>query len=110
MKNNFEIGNRIRGIREGLQMNRDKFSEMISISEAFLGQIERGERSLSIKTLMSISSNTGFSSDYILFGENSNNTTEKKITKMLNSSNDEFLEFIYGIMYSAKNYSKKVEK
>ena len=32
-------------------MNREKFSEMIDVSDVFLEQIERGERSLSLKTL-----------------------------------------------------------
>lgn len=42
MQNNLEIGERIRGIRENLHMSREKFSEMIDISDVFLGQIERG--------------------------------------------------------------------
>ena len=57
MPNNLEVGERIRGIRENLKMNREKFSEMIDISDVFLGQIERGERSLSLKTLFKIPSN-----------------------------------------------------
>lgn len=42
MPNNLEVGERIRGIREGLKMNRERFSEMIYVSDVFLGQIERG--------------------------------------------------------------------
>ena len=45
--NNIEVGERIRGIREDLDMTREAFSEVIDISDLFLGQIERGERSLS---------------------------------------------------------------
>ena len=52
--NNLEAGERIRSIRENLKMNREMFSEMIDISDVFLGQIEKGERSLSIKTLSKI--------------------------------------------------------
>ena len=47
---------------------KDHVSEMIDISEVFLRQIERGERSLSIKTLRKIVKFTGCSTDYILFG------------------------------------------
>ena len=43
--NNIEVGERIRNIREGLDMTRESFSEMIDVSDVFLGQIERGERS-----------------------------------------------------------------
>ena len=48
---NILVGERIRGLRENFNMSREKFSEMIDVSEVFLGQIERGERSLSLKTL-----------------------------------------------------------
>ena len=51
MEDNIIIGERIRKIREDLKMSREKFSEMIDISDVFLGQIERGERSLSTKTV-----------------------------------------------------------
>ena len=44
LPNNIEVGERIRQIRESLQMTREKFSEMIDISDVFLEQIERGER------------------------------------------------------------------
>ena len=54
--NNIEVGERIRNIREGLDMTRESFSEMIDVSDVFLGQIERGERSLSLKTLCRITS------------------------------------------------------
>ena len=54
MQEDYKVGERIRQIREGLNMNREKFSEMVDISSVFLGQIERGERSLSIKTLSKI--------------------------------------------------------
>ena len=67
MQDDFIVGERIRGIREGLNMNREKFSEMIDISNVFLGQLERGERSLSVKTLTKIVKFTGVSADYILF-------------------------------------------
>ena len=72
--NNIEIGERIRSIRENMLMSREKFSEMVDISEVFLGQIERGECSLSLKTLTSIIAHTGYSSDFILYGNDDSNT------------------------------------
>lgn len=76
--NNLEIGERIRGVREDMFMSREKFSEMIDISDVFLGQIERGERSLSLKTLSSIISYTGISADYFLFVNESEDSHIKK--------------------------------
>ena len=105
--NNIEIGERIRSIREDMHMSREKFSEMIDISEVFLGQIERGESSLSLKTLASIVSFTGTSTDFILFGNTSQNSFIKKINRILNHSSDETIEFIYKIINEIYRYNKK---
>ena len=106
MPNNIEVGERIRQIRESLQMTREKFSEMIDVSDVFLGQIERGERSLSLKTLSKIVSYTGSSSDFILFGNNKNNSTIDKINRILNKSSDENIEYIYKIIHCSNTFFK----
>lgn len=98
LPNNLEVGERIRGIREDLKMNREKFSEMIDISDVFLGQIERGERSLSLKTLCKIVSFTGVSTDFILFGNNDNNSMIQKIDRILAKSSTANLEYFYEII------------
>ena len=109
MKDNLAIGSRIRSIREDLDLSRDKFSEMLDISEAFLGQIERGERSLSLRTLMTISETTGFSTDFILFGNNHENSINQKINRLLNKSSEKDLFFIYDIIRSALSYAREVK-
>lgn len=104
--NNLEVGERIRNIRENLKMNREMFSEMIDISDVFLGQIERGERSLSIKTLCRIVSFTGTSCDYILFGKNDSNSTKNKINKILDNSSDTLIAYIYQIIIASFSFFK----
>ena len=99
--NNLEVGERIRS-----KMNREIFSEMIDISDVFLGQIERGERSLSLKTLSKIVSFTGSSSDFILFGNNDSNTTINKINKILNKSSDTMVSYIYEIIIASFTFFK----
>ena len=95
MQNNINIGERIREIRNQYHMSREKFFEMIDISNVFLGQIERGERSLSIKVLNKLVDFTGYSADYILYGNPKNNSFISKINKILNRCSDETLEYIY---------------
>lgn len=107
MQNNIEIGERIRRIREGLKMNRENFSEAIDISDVFLGQLERGERSLSTKTLIKIVSYTGFSSDYILFGNKTPNNTISKINKILNKCSDDVLSYLYTLIRNTISFIKK---
>lgn len=110
MQSNLEVGNRIRSIRENMHLNRDKFSEMLDISEVFLGQIERGERSVSIKTLNKLVKTTGLSSDYILFGNSSENEISKKVENLLNALPNDVQEYIYEITRLTYNYNKNAEK
>lgn len=106
MLNNLEVGERIRRIREDLKMNREIFSEMIDISDVFLGQIERGERSLSIKTLCRIVSFTGSSTDYILFGKTDSNTTIQKINRILYKSSNTMIDYIYQLITASFSFFK----
>ena len=108
--NNLEIGERIRKIRENLKMNRERFSEMIDVSDVFLGQIERGERSLSIKTLYKIVSFTGSSSDYILFGNEDNNNTINKINRILAKSSEANIKYFYDIINCSHIFFKTYKK
>ena len=117
MQEDYKVGERIREIREGLNMNREKFSEMVDISSVFLGRIERGERSLSLKTLSKIVKFTGASTDYILFGNNcafigndNTNTTIDKINRILNDCSKEGLNFIYEFTCSINTFLKTENK
>lgn len=110
MHDNIEVGERIREIRGQFHMSREKFSEMIDISNVFLGQIERGERSLTLKVLNKLVDFTGFSADYILYGNEKNNSFISKINKMLNRCSDETLEYIYNMIHSTFCFFKKTER
>ena len=107
MEDSIIIGERIRKIREDLKMNRERFSEMIDISDVFLGQIERGERSLSTKTLVKIVKFTGVSADFILFANEESNNTLAKINRILNKCSNDFLNYIYDLIHTTFNYVKK---
>lgn len=109
MISSLEVGNRIRNIRENMHLNRDKFSEMLDISEVFLGQIERGERSVSIKTLTKLVKATGLSADYILFGNLSDNQISKKVENLLNALPDDVQEYIYEITRFTYNHFNKTD-
>ena len=99
MDDNIIIGEKIRKVREDLKMSREKFSEMIDISDVFLGQLERGERSLSTKTLVKIVNYTGLSADFFLFGYTTSNTTINKINRILNKCSDDVINYIYELIH-----------
>lgn len=90
-------------------MTREEFSEKIDITDSFLGQIERGERSLSVKTLKKVVKYTGVSADYLLFGNNSQNDTIQKINNILTvNSNNLTSDFIYHIVMCSNDFCKKL--
>lgn len=108
-QDDIDIGERLRGIREGMQMTREEFSEKIDITDSFLGQIERGERSLSVRTLKKVVKYTGVSADYLLFGNNSQNDTIQKINNILTvNSNNLTSDFIYHIVMCSNDFCKKL--
>lgn len=63
-----EIGQRIREEREKLGLSRAKFAEIIELSDYYVGQLERGERQMSLSVLLKISSCLHLSLDYLILG------------------------------------------
>lgn len=98
MKDDIMIGSRVRDIRESMSLTREQFSELIDISSSFLSQIERGDKSMSIDTLMVISSKTGFSCDYILFGDVSKSNFASRINRIISNSTNDVAEVIYDVI------------
>ena len=107
-KEDIDIGERLRGIRESMHMSREEFSEKIDITDSFLGQIERGERALSVKTLKKVVKYTGVSADYLLFGKVSNNQTIQKINNILTVNSEITSDFIYHIVMCSNDFCKKI--
>ena len=104
MKNTLEVGNRIRNVREELRMSRSVFSEKINISESYLAQLELGNKSIGMNTLISLCEYTGYSSDYFLFGKIGENDLRKRIIRMVNIIPEESLDLVYEIIRSIKSY------
>lgn len=66
--NHKDIGIRIRLERDKLGLSREKFAEITELSPFYIGQLERGERKMSIDTLANISNSLNVSVDYLLYG------------------------------------------
>ena len=66
------IGQRVRIERERLGLSREKFAELVELSDYYIGQIERGERSPSLVALVTISNHLHESLDYLIFGTGKN--------------------------------------
>lgn len=67
-KLNKTVGARIRMIRENMGYTRETFSALCDISDSFLSDVERGNKSLTTKTLHKICTSAHVSADFILQG------------------------------------------
>lgn len=109
MKNNqIIIGNRISQIRQNLNLTREVFSEKIDISTSYLTQLERGERNLSVNTLIKISQLADVNTDYILFGavNHFNSSILNNILNILIDFSDAKLLMIYELLVIIKKLIK----
>jgi transcriptional regulator with XRE-family HTH domain len=63
------VGDRIREIREDMQMNQDRLAESAGLSKGFLSDVENNKRNISSENLLKIANVLGASVDYLLRGE-----------------------------------------
>ena len=67
------LGARIREERLKLKLTQAQLAEAIDISDTYMGAIERGERSLTLDTLVRLVNRLGVSVDYLLSDSVSDN-------------------------------------
>ena len=67
------FGERIREERQKLNLTQAKLAEAVDISDTYMGAIERGERSLTLDTLVRLANRLGVTVDYLLSDSVSNN-------------------------------------
>jgi len=60
------LGKRIREERQRLNLTQAALAEAIDISDTYMGAIERGERSLTLDTLVRLVTRLGVTVDYML--------------------------------------------
>ena len=60
------LGERIREERQRLTLTQGALAEAIDISDTYMGAIERGERSLTLDTLVRLVNRLGVTVDYML--------------------------------------------
>ena len=60
------LGRHIREERLKLNLTQEKLAEDVNLSMAYIGQIERGERSLTLDNLIAVANRLGVTVDYLL--------------------------------------------
>lgn len=94
---NKKLGLRICKLREKRKLSREKLGELSNISDRFIYDIETGQKGMSSETLYKLSIALNVSSDYLLFGVETNDEIIERITgllKKLNKENQESIEKI----------------
>lgn len=66
-----DAAHRIKAVRKTMNLRRDSFAELLSVSTSHLTNIENGRRSITLDNLMTLKRVCGVSADYILFGSGS---------------------------------------
>ena len=64
-----QIGHRLRARREQAGYTREKLGELCSLSPRFIANIELGDSTFSLDSLMTVCRVLSCSSDYLLFGD-----------------------------------------
>lgn len=101
---NNSIGKRIREQRELMGYTREELSEKIDVTPKFCSDIELGNKGMSIDTLSKLSKELLVTTDYILFGNNSNYDDE--IINLINSCPNDKIIYLKNII---KNFIKSCE-
>lgn len=61
-----KLGERIKAERKHLNLTQAQLAEAIDISDTYMGAIERGERGLSLDTLVKLATRLGVTVDFLL--------------------------------------------
>lgn len=106
--NNKAIGKRIREERDKLGLSREEFAEIIGLSTYYVGQLERGERQMSLPVLINVANCLHMSLDYLVFGTVVDYICEgykyDEINSLLNKCSPKELELIKNLIKTLLPY------
>ena len=100
------LGKRIREERQALRLTLEQLAEKINKTGNYLGQIERGDRKLSLETLVDISNALKVSIDYLLTDNIriSDNNIIREIDSIINTADTKSQRFILDVARRCKEY------
>jgi len=106
-----KLGNRIREERKRLNLTQAKLAEDINISDTYMGAIERGERSLTLDTLVRLVNRLGVTVDYLLsdsVNDNDSNIIEQ-FKQIIDCQSLERKQMAINILRTLFSYLEKEE-
>lgn len=105
------IGNMIRKYRKNKNLTLLQLSEMIDVSESFIGQIERGKNKPSLETIINIANALDVSVDDLLYrnlnSQNTNNLFLQKVGELTKNLSPRKKEIILQSIELFNNYENE---
>ena len=94
----YEIGTRIKTQRELLGLTRDELAEQLDITPRFCYDIELGNKGMSISTLCKLSKVLNISTDFLIFGNTSSDTSLSESISLLKKCPPEKINYLNKII------------
>ena len=87
---------RIRKARENAGYTREKFAELIDVSDSYMAEVERGRTNVSVKTLIKICKLLGLNADYVLFGNDRD--SDRELLDKIHKLDDKYLPLVDSVL------------
>lgn len=101
MLNSTEIGERLYRERKKLNLNRDRLAEMVGLTPYYIGQIERGNRKMSLETLVKLSDCLHTSLDYLIKGQKNAPASASELQELIGKCSPEEIDLITDVLKTA---------
>lgn len=100
------LGKRIREERLKLNLTQEKLAEDIDLTTAYIGQVERGERNLTLENLIKVANRLNVTIDYLLSASVTVNDDAVllNIQQLLSHRTSEEKELAYNVLRSLMNH------
>ena len=106
------LGKRIREERKRLNLTQAQLAEAIDISDTYMGAIERGERSLTLDTLVRLVNRLGVTVDYMLSDSVSDNDSNimEQFKQVIDGQTLERKQMAINVLRTIFSYFEKEDK
>lgn len=110
--NELMIGKRIREERQHLNLTQERLAEDVDLTTAYIGQVERGERNLTIENLIKVANRLGVTVDYLLSDAltSENDTTLLQLSQLLSQRSPEEKLLVLDVVTSLLSYLDRSNK
>lgn len=102
---NSTLGERIKKARKRLNLTQEQLGEMADVTSAYIGQIERNERTPSLKRLKKVAKQLDVSVEYLVVGTKSSAEINEDLKKELDGINEQQKQLITEVIRIVKKYT-----